>query len=746
VNTESNNIAKIFPDGLGIAYTGGLNNANGITIDGAGNLYVANSNQNNVVKITPDGVGTAVAANSPIIFPQGGIAVDHSGNIYVTENNAIAKILPDGTVNLLAGDVYTADFADGTGAAARFNRPAGLALDAAGNLYVADYNNYRIRKIDPTGTVTTFAGGTQGYKDGSIGGAAASASAKINVKVMSNPAITNTFVNQVLPVDGTGKATLPDYTSAVTLASSCSIANIKVTQSPVAGTVLNAGDQVLVTMTATYPADTSVSKTFTVTADPDKGIVFPAIADITYGSGDVTPIATPPVASTVSFTSSNSAVATIVNGKFHIVGVGTTQINATSAGQYVVSKTRPLTVDAAPLTISAVNLQKTYGAANPPLVAAYSGFVNAQDSTILTSTPVLSTAAVQGSNAGTYAITLSGAAAPNYAITFVPGTLTVNKAILTISGDTVSRLIGEPNPAFILHYSGFVNGDDQKVLTKQPVAATTATASSQIGGYPITIGGADAANYTPNYVPGVLIVSSVLPADNFTITTNSVTCKGSANGIIAMKAAQHFNYTATITGNGLNAAYPFTDSVRIGSLAPGTYNLCFTIAGQTSYSQCFTIIMTEPKDLSVYTAVDKPTRTVTLSLDGGTNYSISLNGVTTNTSSGTITLNLKSGDNDLIVTTDRLCQGTVETHINLSGSPAPYPNPFTSTLLVNLGTNNVPQATVKVFTPMSMLVFSKQFTNASGSVQVDLSGLRNGVYILELITGNSDNRFKIEKK
>jgi sugar lactone lactonase YvrE len=112
-------------------------------------------------------MGTAASFNSPY-----GVAVDSSGNVYVadTNNQRIRKITPNGTVMTLAG---AGDFgyADGIGTAASFGSPQGVAVDSSGNVYVADKDNSRIRKITPNGTVTTLAGGNEGYADG-IGTAA----------------------------------------------------------------------------------------------------------------------------------------------------------------------------------------------------------------------------------------------------------------------------------------------------------------------------------------------------------------------------------------------------------------------------------------------------------------------------------------------------------------------------------------------------------------------------------------------
>ena len=143
-----------------------------VAVDGVGNVYVADSGNCTIRKISPDGTALTLAgsANKPgtgdgkgatarFVHPEG-IAVDAKGNVYVADtwSHTIRKITPLGTVSTLAGRAGKFGSADGKGGKAQFNGPRGIAVDKNGNLYVADGGNYTIRKITPDGVVTTLAG------------------------------------------------------------------------------------------------------------------------------------------------------------------------------------------------------------------------------------------------------------------------------------------------------------------------------------------------------------------------------------------------------------------------------------------------------------------------------------------------------------------------------------------------------------------------------------------------------------
>jgi sugar lactone lactonase YvrE len=210
-------------DGVGSAARFGISNSvstgmfSGLAVDRSGNLYLADTGNDTVRKISPsvvnestvwtvttlagtagmpgsvDGTGAAAQFSSPA-----GIAVDGAGNVYVadTQNNTIRVIAPNGAVTTLAGSVGQFGNSDGRGRAALFSFPYGVAADGAGNVYVAD-SNADIRKLTPAGITTTLAGtaGVTGSTDGV--GAAAQFSYPIGIAV-----------------DGSGGIYVADYLNA----------------------------------------------------------------------------------------------------------------------------------------------------------------------------------------------------------------------------------------------------------------------------------------------------------------------------------------------------------------------------------------------------------------------------------------------------------------------------------------------------------------------------------------------------
>ena len=169
-----------------------------------------------------------------------------------------------------------------------------------------------------------------------------------------------------------------------------------------------------------------------------------------------------------------------------------------------------LSVTPAGLTITANPAARAYGSANPVFAAGYSGFVNGEDSGVLSVAPVLATLADTNSPVGTYAITAGGAAAANYQISYVPGVLSVGPAELLVGAQDASRAYGATNPVFAPAYTGFVNGETAGVLAGSPMLSTLADTDSPVGTYPIEAaqGTLSNANYSFSYTNGTLTVTA----------------------------------------------------------------------------------------------------------------------------------------------------------------------------------------------------------------------------------------------
>ncbi|TMM07754.1 MAG: hypothetical protein E6G00_13565 [Actinobacteria bacterium] len=163
-----------------------LNEPNGVAVDGAGNVYIADTNDNKIRKLTPAGAISTIAgdgntcaspstttcgdgptATSAQLSEPTGVALDGAGNVYIADANdhKIRKLTPSGAISTIAGDgntcasPSTTTCGDGpTATSAQLNQPEGVAVDGAGNVYIADSADNKIRKLTPTGAISTIAG------------------------------------------------------------------------------------------------------------------------------------------------------------------------------------------------------------------------------------------------------------------------------------------------------------------------------------------------------------------------------------------------------------------------------------------------------------------------------------------------------------------------------------------------------------------------------------------------------------
>ena len=236
-DSHNDTIRKITPGGdvntlAGVAISGSTDgtdgaarffNPSGTAVDSAGNVYVADSSNQTIRKITPAGVVTTLAGLAGVIgsadgtgsaarfYAPLGVAVDSGGYVYVADNlnDTIRKITPAGVVTTLAGLAGNPGSADGTGSAARFYYPVGVAVDSGGYVYVADFSNFTIRKITPAGVVTTLAGlaGNSGSDDGTGSAARFSYPTSVAVGSVGNVYVSDTGNNTIRKITPAGVVT-----------------------------------------------------------------------------------------------------------------------------------------------------------------------------------------------------------------------------------------------------------------------------------------------------------------------------------------------------------------------------------------------------------------------------------------------------------------------------------------------------------------------------------------------------------
>jgi sugar lactone lactonase YvrE len=223
ISTFAGNGSPVYAGDGGQATAASFNGASGITVDGAGNVYFADISDRRIRKINTAGIistiagtgtagysGDGGAATAAQVSSPYGVLADAAGNIYIADagNNRVRKISATGIISTVAGDGTPSFGGDGGPAtAAQLSSPVCLALDVQGNLYIADGLNNRIRKVSTSGIITTVAGtGTAGYSGD--GGAATAADINQPLGVATDAAgnvfISDQFNHRIRRVDPAG--------------------------------------------------------------------------------------------------------------------------------------------------------------------------------------------------------------------------------------------------------------------------------------------------------------------------------------------------------------------------------------------------------------------------------------------------------------------------------------------------------------------------------------------------------------
>ena len=357
--------------------------------------------------------------------------------------------------------------------------------------------------------------------------------------------------------------------------------------------------------TGTYGGTTNLSATLTSASVAVPG----EVVDFHIGATDVG-----------TATTNSSGVATLNNASIASINAGMyiNDVTANFAGDpnfTASSGASDLNVTTAPLTITANNQTKVYGAALPTLTVSYTGLVNGDTSASLTTSPTITTTATSASHvAGNpYSITASAAVDSNYTISYVAGSLNVTTATLTITANNQTKVYGAALPTLTVSSTGLVNGDTSASLTTLPTVATTATSASHVGGSPFAITASNAADtdYTISYVAGSLNVTAApltIAANNQTkvygtvVPTLTASYTGFVNGDTSASLSALPSLTTTATSASHVSGSPFAITAS-GAVDPD-YTISY-VAGNLNVTAA-PLTITAVNKTKVYGQVNPP--------------------------------------------------------------------------------------------------------------------------------------------
>ena len=502
-------------------------------------------------------------------FSAGVTSLNTSVITYASNPTSVATIDATGIIHIVGAGTATitaSQITDGVYAAVSISRT--LTVDKAALTITADDQQKFLLAVNPTLTATYT-----GFKFGET------EAVLLTPLVLTTTAVTSS-VKGSYPITGSG-ATAANYSISFV-------------------------DGSLRVLNAAFEFDAIPVKTFG-DADFDGGA---------FSVNTITPI---------EYVSDNTAVATIVSGKIHIVAVGTANITASQQGSGVYPSytiTQPLTVNKAPMTISFAALpSKVYGDADFSPTATSS---NSDLSIVYSSSNAAVASIVSGKihivGAGSCIITASQTGNDNYAnATSIDQALTIDKAALSITADNKSKYVGQDNPALTYVSAGFVLGETATVLLTPIEISTTAVTASAVGTYPITVSGATAVNYTISLVDATLTVKDKeiqtiifeAPATKTYGNADFAAGGSSSNASIAVVYSSSNKAVATIVGSNIHIVGTGTTDITASQAGSDVYEAATSVVRTLTVSKAALKITADNK--SKITGQANPVLTVTYS-------------------------------------------------------------------------------------------------------------------------------------
>ena len=239
-----------------------------------------------------------------------------------------------------------------------------------------------------------------------------------------------------------------------------------------------------------------------------------------------------------------------------------------------------------------------------------------------------------------------------------------------------------------------------------------------------------------------------LPVENFKVEISAATCIGNSDGVIdlSVEDASH-DYTVTITGKDNVTITGTNKTASVTGLAKGTYEICFTVDGQSNFEQCFEVVVGEPPALTAFIEIDDDKRTTSVRMTGSKRYNVTINGLKQIVSGNMFKADLSAGLNIIRVDTDLECQGFVEREVFISEDIHYYPNPTDNDVKVHVGGEDT-RVKVSVFSEKGDLIYSREqdIADVSRKTNIDLVNQIPGTYIVVLESKTVRKTFKVIRK
>lgn len=682
----------------------------GMAFDAAGNFVFVDGGNNVIRKVNTAGIISTIAgvqsatgsysgdggpASAAHFDSAQGLAINAAGDIFIsdTNNHVIRKIdHATGIINVYAGKPGVTGYSGDGGLAtqATLNYPKGIAVDAAGNLFIADYYNMVVRKVDPSGIITTVAGNNTLY-DNFNGDAlpatatdlafpnlvAVSPSGYIFISDGSNLVIREMTANGSLifppePISTTSPAqtvtisnvgNMPmhfdtqyptgitgdfaiasggtcNFTSPLAVGASCTVnLTFTPTSSGVRTGVFGVFDDGVAS-----PQYVALSGTGTGQPKQQQTITFSRIPDHVYGDASFTLSATASSGLPVTF-SVLSGNATVSGSTVTITGIGTVTILANQAGDstyapaQVVSQSFSIT--RGKLTVTADDQTGLYGDAIVPLTYTITGFAYNDTVSVVGGTPALTTAATSTSSAGTYPIYVNPGTltTTNYIFAGVDGTYTIKPARQTVSLAAIPDRV----------YGDAPFGVTASASSGLPVTIAITSGPATINGSTITITGVGTVTVTATQAGDTNHLSASAQRTFNVVKANTTTALGASPVQLNFGSGSALTATVTsaTTGTPTGTVTFFDGATQLGtgtlangvatfsvtSFAGGTHSLTASYGGDANFnsstSSATRVIAGD------YTLVANPS---TVNIKQGSSGSTSITVTPTGGYKGTITL------------------------------------------------------------------------------------------------------------